>query len=128
MKTFSLVLRVLSGILIMLIALVFTVIEAILIVTLDFALFENEFLSLLQLIFKLLLGASVFTMGLLSIIKNSRAFLWESVALLLSTIAMAPFLSNNFSLYFMLLSAFFALTHAFAFVVLKKSTTSKSVE
>ena len=49
MKRFNLALRMISGALVALVALIFAVIEAALLVTLDFNLYENEFFALLQL-------------------------------------------------------------------------------
>jgi hypothetical protein len=53
MKRFNLALRMISGALVALVALIFAVIEAALLVTLDFNLYENEFFALLQLFLKL---------------------------------------------------------------------------
>ena len=111
MKRFSLILRTLSGSLVALVALVFTVLEATLLVTLDFTLYENELLALLQLVVRLLIGAASLTLGIVSLIKRTRSFLPESICLLAASAAMIPFVSNGFGLYFTAVSALFVLSH-----------------
>ena len=111
MKTLSLVLRVLSGALVALVALVFTVLEGTLLVTLDFALYENQAVALIQLVLKLLIALIALAIGVLSLVKRSRSFFFEGICLLLGSAVMIPFVSNHFGLYFTAVSAFFVLSH-----------------
>lgn len=111
MKTLSLVLRVLSGALVALVALVFTVLEGTLLVTLDFALYENQAVALIQLVLKLLIALIALAIGVLSLVKRSRSFFFEGICLLLGSAVMIPFVSNHFGLYFTAVSAFFMLSH-----------------
>ena len=107
----SFILRVISGSLVALVALVMAVVEATLLVTLDFNLYENELLALLQLLLKLLIALSAGTLGVLSIVKKSRSFLPEGVCLLSSAAVMIPFVSNGFGVYFTAVSVLFVLSH-----------------
>lgn len=111
MKTLSLVLRVLSGALVALVALVFTVLEGTLLVTLDFALYENQAVALIQLVLKLLIALIALAIGVLSLVKRSRSFFFEGICLLLGSAVMIPFVSNHFGLCFTAVSAFFMLSH-----------------
>ena len=110
MKKFSMVFRLISGALVSLVALVFAVLEATLLVTLDFCLYENELIALMQLILRLLIALLALTLGIVSIVKNKRSFLPESLCLLAATAVMIPFVSNNFGLYFTAGAAVFALS------------------
>jgi hypothetical protein len=118
MKKFSFILRVISSALVILLALVFTVLEVTLLVTLDFALYENGLLAFVQLFLKLLIAMAAGALGLLSLIKRARPFLKESIGLLVSSAVMLPFISNGFGIYitavcalFMLSQLLFAKTH-----------------
>lgn len=111
MKRCSLVLRVLSGSLVALVSLVFIVLEGTLLVTLDFNLYENELIALVQLAFKLLLAISACSLGVVSLVKGERSFLPESLCLLASSAVMIPFVSNGFGWYFTAVSALFVLSH-----------------
>ena len=111
MKTLSLVLRTLAGALVALVALVFVVIEGTMLVTLDFVLFENEIMALVQLVLKLLIALIALAIGVLSLVKRSRSFFFEGICLLLGSAVMIPFVSNHFGLYFTAVSAFFMLSH-----------------
>ena len=53
----------LSGALVALVALVFTVLEGTLLVTLDFALYENQAVALFQLVLKLLIALTALAIG-----------------------------------------------------------------
>ena len=111
MKKLSLVLRCVSGGLVTLIALIFTVLEATLLVTADFNLYENEIVAVIQLVLKLLIAMSAGTLGVLSLVKRSRSFFPESICLLASTAVMLPFISNNFGIYITAVAALFALSN-----------------
>ena len=104
------ILRIASGILVALVALVFFVLEATLLITLDFMLYERELIALMQLVFKLSISAIALAIGTLSIVKKSRSFLIEGACLLVSTVFMTPFISNNFGIYFAIISAVFVLS------------------
>lgn len=110
MKTLSLVLRTLAGALVALVALVFVVIEGTMLLTLDFLLFENELVALVQLVSKLLIAISALVLGVCSLGMRGRSFLAEGVALLAASAVMIPFVSNRFGLYFTAVSAFFLLS------------------
>lgn len=110
MKKFTLILRYASSSLVALVALVFTVLEATLLVTLDFTLYENHLLAIVQLILRLLIASSALTIGILSIVKGTQSFLPHSLCLLASSAVMIPFVSNNFGIYFTAISALFLIS------------------
>ena len=110
MKKFSLILRYASSSLVALVALIFTVLEATLLATLDFTLSENQFTAFIQLILRLVIAASALALGLLSIIKTKKSFLPHSLCLLASSAAMIPFASNHIAIYFTAVSALFLLS------------------
>ena len=110
MKTFSLIFRYVASSLAALVALVFTVLEATLLVTLDFTLYENPLVALLQLVLRLLIASSALTVGILSLVKRTRSFLPHSLCLLVSSVVMIPFVSNRFGIYFTVLSVLFLLS------------------
>ena len=118
MKILSTVLRSVFALVVIILALAFAAIEVSLLLTLDFTLFENEALALVQLILKLAIALSSLVLGLFALIKTKRSFLTESICLLLSSAVMIPFISNGIGIYiaivavlFMLTNLFFALTH-----------------
>ena len=110
MKRCILAFRVFSSALVTLIALAFTVIEASLLVTLDFNLYENVPLALLRLLLRLLIAMAAGAVGILSLIKKDRPFLAEGICLLVASAVMLPFISNGFGLYITLASALFLLS------------------
>ena len=110
MKRLSLVFRLISGVLVALVATVFAVLEATLVVTLDFNLYENELVALLQLLLKLLIAVSAGALGVLSIVKRTRSFLPEGLCLLVASVVMIPFVSNGFGIYIAAVSVFFVLS------------------
>lgn len=110
MKKFNIILRYISSSLVVLVALVFTVLEATLLVTLDFTLYEDQFLAFVQLILRLAISSSALALGILSLIKRTRSFVPHSLCLLISSTVMIPFVSNNFGIYFTLVSALFVLS------------------
>ena len=110
MKTFSLIFRYVASSLAALVALVFTVLETTLLVTLDFTLYENPLVALLQLVLRLLLASSALTLGILSLVKRTRSFLPHGLCLLASSVVMIPFVSNRFGIYFTVLSVLFLLS------------------
>ena len=111
MKKLSFALRLLSGILVSLVAFVFVVLEATLFVTLDFNLYENESVALFQLVLRIVVAAAALTLGIFSIVKNKRSFLPEGLSLLASSIVMIFFVSNNFGVYFTIISTLFVISH-----------------
>ena len=110
MKKFSLILRYISSSLVTLVALVFTVLEATLLVTLDFTLYENQLIALVQLVLRLLIASIALTLGILSLVKKTRSFLPHSICLLSSSAVMIPFVSNNVGIYFTAVSALFLIS------------------
>ena len=111
----SIILRVISGVLVSLVALVFTVLEGTLLFTLDFLLYENELVAFVQLMLKLLIAASALTVGVLSLVMRKRTFLLEGVCLTLSAASMIPFVSNNFGIYFTAVAVLFLLSHLISY-------------
>ena len=111
MKRFVSVLRLISGILVALVALVFTVLEATLLLTLDFNLYEHELLAFIQLVLRFTVAAVALALGVLSLIKRERSFFPAGVCLLAASVVMIPFVSNNFGLYFTAVSALFVTSH-----------------
>ena len=113
MKKFSLVFRYVTGALVALVALVFTVLEVTLLVTLDFMLYEVPFVAFVQLILRLLIASLALTLGIFSLVKMTRTFLPHSLCLLASSAVMIPFLSNHVALGFTAVSALFLLSQLF---------------
>ena len=107
----SLVLRIVSGALVALVAFVFAVLEVTLLVTLDFTLYENQFIAFIQLALRIILALAALALGVLSLAKPGRSFLREGICLTASTAVMIPFISNNVGLYFTAVAALFALSH-----------------
>ena len=114
MKKFSRIFRCASGALVSLVALVFTVLEATLLVTLDFTLYENPAIALVQLLLRLLIASSALVLGILSLVRRTRSFLPHSLCLLASTAVMIPFVINHVGLCFAAVSALFFLSHLLA--------------
>lgn len=119
MKKFSFILRVISSALVILLALVFTVLEVTLLVTLDFALYENGLLAFVQLFLKLLIAATAGALGVLSLLKPMRAFLSESICLLAASAVMIPFMINSIGIYVTAVSALFMLSQLLSFKIQK---------
>ena len=111
MRKLSLVLRITSSALVALVAFVFAVLEVTLLVTLDFTLYENQFIAFIQLALRIALALAALALGVLSLVKYKRSFLREGICLTTSTAVMIPFVSNNVGLYFTAMAAIFALSH-----------------
>ena len=111
MKNLIFVLRIVSSVLVALFGLVFTVLESTLLVTLDFTLYENQFIAFVQLFMRLVLALGAIALGILSIVKNRRSFLIEGICLVVSTVVMIAFVSNNIGIYFTVVSALFLISH-----------------
>lgn len=107
MKKFSLILRYISSALVVLVSLVFTILEATLLITLDFTLYEHQFIALIQIILRLLIASAALALGIFSLIKIKRAFSQHGLCLLASSVVMIPFVSNHIALYFTAVSALF---------------------
>ena len=107
MKKLSFALRVISCSLVALVALVFLVLEATLLVTLDFTLYENQLIALVQLILRFLIASSALTLGIFSLVKRKQSFLPYSICLLVSSVIMIPFMSNGIGIYLTAVSALF---------------------
>ena len=122
MKKLSVALRLISGILVAVVAVVFVILEATLLVTLDFKLYENQTLAFIQLILRLIIAAYALVLGVLSIIKSKRSFLWEGICLLAASLVMIFFASNNVGVYFTILSLLFVISHLLFSVSDNKST------
>lgn len=122
MKKLSVALRLISGILVAVVALVFVILEATLLITLDFKLYENQTLAFIQLILRLIIAAYALVLGVLSIIKSNRSFLWEGICMLAVSLVMIFFASNNVGVYFTILSLLFVISHLLFSVSENKST------
>ena len=121
MKKLSVALRLISGILVAVVAVVFVILEATLLITLDFKLYENQMLAFIQLILRLIIAAYALVLGVLSIIKSKRSFLWEGICLLAASVVMIFFASNNVGVYFTILSLLFVISHLLFLVSDNKS-------
>ncbi|MBO5867066.1 MAG: hypothetical protein J6Q55_03345 [Clostridia bacterium] len=110
MKKLSLVLRCVASVVVCLVALVFAFLEATHIVTLDFTLYENQFIAFVQLVLRFGIALSAGVLGVFSLVKRNKSFLPHSLCLLASSAVLIPFASNNVGLYITAVSAFFALT------------------
>ena len=122
MKILSTVLRSVFALVVIILALAFAAIEVSLLLTLDFTLFENEALALVQLILKLAIALSSLVLGLFALIKTKRSFLTESICLLLSSAVMIPFISNGIGIYIAIVAVFFMLTNLFFTLTRPKQT------
>lgn len=111
MKTFGLILRIFFSVLVAIVGLAFAVVEATMLVTLDFMLYEHEFLAFLQIVLRFSIAAYALVIAVWSIVKPSRSFVWESIALFVACAVMIPFASNMFGVYFAALSVLFAIAH-----------------
>lgn len=111
MKKLSFALRLFSGILVAVVAFVFVVLEATLLVTLDFKLYENQALAFVQLILRLVIAAYALVLGVFSTVKRERSFLWEGIYLLAASVVMIFFVSNNIGVYFAIISFVFVISH-----------------
>ena len=127
MKTVSLILRALAGALVAIAALAFTVVEGTLLVTLDFALYENGFLGFVQLALKLFIALSAGTLGILSLVKIKSPFLWEGICLLVTSAVMLPLISNGIGVYIAAAAAFFALVQLLSFMVYRPKSAKASL-
>lgn len=107
MKKALVVLRAVASVLVILVALVFTVLEATLLITADFMLYENATVAFLQLCLRFVIPAAALVLGVVTLIgKNPRPVL-TSLCLTASCAAMAPFISNGFGLYILLVALLF---------------------
>ena len=110
MKKFNIIFRYTSGAIVSLVALVFAVLETTLLVTLDFTLYENPAIALIQLLLRLLIASSALALGILSIVNRTRSYLPHSLCLLTSSVTMIPFVINNIAIYFTVISVLFLLS------------------
>lgn len=110
MKKCSFIFRCVTSALVMLLALVFAILEATLLVTLDFALYENQWIACIQLLLRLLIALAALSLGVAALLKRTRSFLPHSLCLFASTLVMAPFVSNSIGLYLAVLAALFLLS------------------
>lgn len=110
MKKFCLAFRFASSLLVVLVALVFAVLEATLLITLDFNLYENQLVALNQLALRLLIALSALTLGVSSFVKRNVSFLPHGICLLASSVVMIPFVSNNVGVYITVVSALFLIS------------------
>ena len=108
MKVCLTTLRILIRAATLTVSLIFVIIEGTLLLTGDFLLYESPVLAFLQLCLRLTIPAAAFALSLLSLIRRRHSFFFESLCLLIAVIAIAPFLTNHFGLYFILLAALFA--------------------
>lgn len=110
MRKFGRVFRLITGSLVSLVALVFAVLEATLLVTMDFTLYENEGIAFVQLLMRLIVAVAALVIGVRSTTKSTRSFLQEGICLLVASAVMIPFVSNGFGIYFTIISALFLLS------------------
>ena len=110
MKKFSTILRYTSSALVALVALVFTVLEATLLITLDFTLYENQFIALIQIILRFTIALIALTIGILAIVKREQSFLLSGICLTASSMIMIFFISNGIGICLFAVSAIFLLS------------------
>ena len=110
MKKGSMIFCYVASALVALVGLVFALLEATLLVTLDFALYEDMFIAFVQLVLRLLLASAALTLGVLSLVKRARSFLPHSICLFASSVVMIPFISNYIGICFAALAALFLLS------------------
>ena len=120
MRKLCIALRIITGALVSLAGLAFTVIEATLLVTGDFALFENQALAFLQLALRITIAFAVLALGVFSLVKPTRTLLIESVCLFAVTLVMIPFISNGVGLYIAALATLFLLSEILGKVFSRK--------
>ena len=121
MKKFSRIFRFVSASLVALVALAFTVLEATLLLTLDFLLYENPLVAFIQLVLRLLLAVAALTLGILSLVKRTHSFLPHGLCLLVSSAVMIPFMSNHVAVYLTAVAALFVLSQLLSLKVQEES-------
>jgi hypothetical protein len=89
----------------------FGFIEGYLIFSGDFLLFESPVLAFLQMLMRLSLAIAAVVLGLFVVLKKEKSFVFHSTLVLVCTAISAPFLTNNFGIYFLILAAVFAVTN-----------------
>ena len=110
MKTLTLSLRILSAVLVAVVALVLVIVESALLISGDFLLYELPVAAFLRLSLRLILPAAALTVALFAIIRHQHHYRFEGLCLLLAAVLTAPFLSNHFGIYFTALAALFAVS------------------
>ena len=115
MKKLILTLRIVSGVLVALVAFVFALFEATLLVTPDFLLYENQLIAFIRLVARLILSVAALCLGITSVAKPRRSFLHEGILLIASVAVTIPFVSNNFGIYFTAVSAFFLISQLLSY-------------
>lgn len=113
MKNVARILNLIASVLVIIIGAAFAFIEGYLLFSGDFLLFESQLLAFLQMLLRLCMAAGTITLGLFTIIKKDKSFLYESIVALICTIVISPFLTNGFGLYFIILAALFVLSNLF---------------
>lgn len=110
MKKLSFALRLLSGILVAVLAFVFVVLETTLLVTLDFNLYENRSIAFVQLILRIIIAAFALVVGVLSTVWRKRSFLWEGACMLAVCAVTIFFMSNSIGVYLTIVSLVFVIS------------------
>lgn len=113
MKMLARILNLITSVLVIIIGAAFAFVEGYLLFSGDFLLFESKFLAFLQMLLRLCMATGAITLGLFTIIKKDRSFLYESIVALICTIVICPFLTNGFGLYFLILATLFVLSNLF---------------
>ena len=106
MKKLSNVLLIIISALIALVALVFTILEARLVLSFDWALHEHEFLGFIQYLARLGLSLVALVITVCSIAyRKEITFVFESAALFSIAAGTLFFATNGFGIYFTILAA-----------------------
>lgn len=113
MKKLARILNIIMSVLVIIIGAAFVFIEGYLLFSGDFLLFESQFLAFLQMLLRLCMAAGAIILGLFTIIKKDKSFLYESIVALICTIVISPFLTNGFGMYFIILAMLFVLSNLF---------------
>ena len=121
MKKLSFILRIAVSVLVVIVSLAFTVLEATLLFGGDFMLYQIKTIAFIQQFLKFLIAAAALLLSVISVIKNKQTFVFASFCIFIAMMVAAPFMSNNFGIYFSLLAALFCLTQFFSYKVSAKS-------
>ncbi len=116
MKKCSWLINLFVAALISLVGLVFLFLEGRLLLSGDWLLHEMKLLAFFQYLFKTALAAFCLLVGIRVFIKKDKCFLFESIVILAACVAMAPFITNGFPLYFIALATVFILSNLFVFL------------
>ena len=114
MKKFATVLLIVAAAFVSLVSLAFTIIEGRLVFAFDWTLHEHEFLGFIQYLARL--GVSLLSLAIAAssiVYRNRKSFIFEGAVLVAIAAATMFHASNNFGIYFLILSLFYLATAIF---------------